>query len=64
MNKSFFKTGKFWLSILAIFSGAFPQVQELIAQDPETVTNVIGSIGALSSLFKKPSIKVELKKEF
>ena len=53
VNKAFFKTPKFWLSVLAIFTGAFPQVQALIASDPEVITSSVGAVGALSSLFKK-----------
>lgn len=53
VNKSFFKTPKFWLSVLALFSGAFPQVQDVIAQDPEVVTSVIGGLGAVTSFFNK-----------
>jgi hypothetical protein len=56
MNKSILLSKTFWLQVVTVGAAFFPQVQEWLSTNPETVVGVIAALNVLMRFATKGKV--------
>ena len=63
INKSYLKSKTLWVALAMAIAPIFPEVQDLIVNNPEIIGAIVGSIFAALRVFSKKELVAPSKAE-